>query len=238
MALRQHQRFVARDGAQHRNAERLERIGDQRAMPVAAELVEHDAADAHRRIVGGEARGDRGRRLRLARHVEHQQHRQAQAARPDRRPRRSGPACPARRRTGPSRLRSPALRRSACVSAISASISDGGHRPGVEIDALGAGRRGMERRIDVVGPGLRRAHRDALAARSAPSRPSVTSGLARARARRRDDQAACAHRAASASATSCSSRSRTATMSPITIEARQSDSRARGHRRRAGPARR
>ena len=67
MPLGQHQRLVARDRAEHRNAERRERVGDQGAMAVAAELVEHDAADANLRIERGEARRDRGRRLRLAR---------------------------------------------------------------------------------------------------------------------------------------------------------------------------
>ena len=75
------------------------------------------------------------------------------------------------------------------------------HRPAVEIDALGAGRRGMERGIDVVRSGLRRAHRDALPPQRA-EQAERDQRLARAGARRRDDQAACAHRAASISATS------------------------------------
>ena len=38
------------------------------------------------------------------------------------------------------------------------------HRPGVEVDAVGAGRRGMEGRVDVVRPGLGRADPDPAAA--------------------------------------------------------------------------
>ena len=48
------------------------------------------------------------------------------------------------------------------------------HRPAVEIDARRAGRRGMERRIDIVRPGLGGAHARCRAARSAASSASVT----------------------------------------------------------------
>ena len=40
------------------------------------------------------------------------------------------------------------------------------HRPAIEIDARRAGHRGMERRIDVIGPGFCRAHHDAAALRA------------------------------------------------------------------------
>ena len=190
MALRQHQRFVARDRAQHRDAERLEGVRDQRAVPVAAQLVEHDAAEAHRRIVRGKARRDRRRRLRLARNIEHQQHRQAQARGEVRR--RAGaagvPGTPSNRPIAPSTTSTSAR---CAASAISASISVGRHRPGVEIDALAAGRGGMKRRVDVVGARFRRAHRDALPPQRA-EQAERDRRLARARARRRDDQAACA----------------------------------------------
>ncbi len=66
MTLGQHHLVIARDRTHHRNSKRRERIGDQRAMPVAAELVQHDAADANLRIERRKARRNRRRRLRLA----------------------------------------------------------------------------------------------------------------------------------------------------------------------------
>ena len=105
MALRQRQRGVAQDGADDRNAERLDGVGRQPPVPLAAQPVEHDAGDPHVAVVGGKALGDRGGRLRLAGDVEHQQHRQAVEARQV--GRRAGAAglTPECRRTGPSRFR-------------------------------------------------------------------------------------------------------------------------------------
>ena len=75
MALRQAQRGVAWDGAQHRRPHRcLHRV----AVPGAADAVEHDAADPHRRVKAGQAVRHGGGGLRLAGHVQHQQHRQAE----------------------------------------------------------------------------------------------------------------------------------------------------------------
>ena len=51
MALRQRQRGLARHRAENRNAERGDRVGDQRAVLFAGDAVENHAGDAHRRIV-------------------------------------------------------------------------------------------------------------------------------------------------------------------------------------------
>ncbi len=111
MPLRQHQSFVARDCAQHRDAKRRQCVRDQRPVPVAAELVQHHATDPHGRVVGGEARGDGGGRLRLARHIEDQKNRKAETRRQIGCRARAASPSPARRRTIPSPLRSPAHRR-------------------------------------------------------------------------------------------------------------------------------
>ena len=77
MALRQGERRVAQDRADDRHAERFDRLAGTAAVALAGEPVEHDAGDAHVRVVGGKALGDGRGRLRLAGDIEHQQHRQA-----------------------------------------------------------------------------------------------------------------------------------------------------------------
>ena len=105
MPLRQRQRRVAHDRADHRQAERLDRVAGQPPVPFAADAVEHDAGDPHRRIVGGKALGDGRRRLRLAGDVEHQQHRQAVEPRQVGCRARAAVLAPGCRRTGPWRFR-------------------------------------------------------------------------------------------------------------------------------------
>ncbi len=76
MALRQVERGIAQDGADDRQAERLDGLAAQPAVAFAAEPVEHDAGHAHIGVIGGKALGDGCRRRRLSGDVEHQQHRQ------------------------------------------------------------------------------------------------------------------------------------------------------------------
>ncbi len=72
MPFRQSERRLARHRAEHRNAERGDGIGDQRAMLLACCAVENDAGDMHRGVMRGETPDDGGRRLRLSRDIEHQ----------------------------------------------------------------------------------------------------------------------------------------------------------------------
>ena len=70
---------VARQRAHDRYAELRDRIGHQQAMALAADAVEHDAADTDFGIVRTEAPHHRGRGLRLRRYVEHEQHRESKS---------------------------------------------------------------------------------------------------------------------------------------------------------------
>ena len=160
MALGQCQRRLARHGAEDLYAERRDGVGDDDAMAFTGDAIEDHAGDAHGRIVGGKTPHHGRRRLRLARHIEHEQHRQLEmrgkiggrAALPGgtvgavEQPHDAfdqeniGAGCGLRRHGVEQRVR---------------------HRPGIEIDARRGGRRGMERRIDIVGSGLGRAHGDA-----------------------------------------------------------------------------
>ena len=79
-----------------------------RSLPT---LLRIDPGDFDGGIVGDKPLGDGRRRLRLAGHVEHQHDRQPELARERRRRSRCGRRGPARRRTGPSRLRRSAGRR-------------------------------------------------------------------------------------------------------------------------------
>ena len=47
-------------------------VGDERAVPFAADAIENDAADAQGGIVGGKSAHHGRGRLRLPRHIEHQ----------------------------------------------------------------------------------------------------------------------------------------------------------------------
>ncbi len=75
MALRRREPGIALHRAEHGHSRRRHRIGDQRQMARAADPVEHDAGNPHRRVVCRKPARHRGRRLRLAGYVEHQQHR-------------------------------------------------------------------------------------------------------------------------------------------------------------------
>ncbi len=67
------------------------------------------------------------------------------------------------------------------------------HRPDVEVEADAAARRGMEGRVDIVGPGLRRGDADPALAQMA-QQPRRHQRLAAARFRGGKDQPAPAHR--------------------------------------------
>ena len=57
-AFRQADLRVATDGADHRQAQPLDGRAHHGFVPLAGGLVEHDAANAHGGVVGGEAMGD------------------------------------------------------------------------------------------------------------------------------------------------------------------------------------
>ena len=204
---------LRRTAPDHRQAERLDRRAAQPLVALARHLVQHDAGDAHPGIVAGEAAGDRRHRLRLPRDVEHQEHRHAPGAREvGRRP------APPRRRGHPVEEPHRALDdEDVRLRLRRGEVAEEGrrHRPAVEVDPRRAGRRGMERRVDVVRPRLRPAH-DEPAAGEGAHQADGDAGLARARARRPDDEGPRAHAGARAAAMSAS---RSATIAPTTITA-------------------
>ena len=116
--------------------------------------------DPHRRVVGGEAAGDRRRGLRLAGDVEDQQHRHAVAPRQVGR-RAAAPGAGRRcRRRGPWRSRSTSTSAPAACSPASRSSRPGGIAQLSRLTPGAPGRRGVEARVDVVRPRLRAAHRE------------------------------------------------------------------------------
>ena len=160
MALGEGERLVARDRAEDRNSQSHGRTGHESPMPLAADAVEHDAADPDLRIVHGETAHQRRRRLRLPRDIDHEQHRQAEAG---------GEVCgrsapPWRRASMPSN--SPIAPSMTSISAppaaspMSASSSAGFIAQLSRLRLGAAGRRRMEGGIDIVGAGLGGMHRN------------------------------------------------------------------------------
>ena len=149
MPLRQSRRRIARQAAEHRQADRLDRFGDAcrgaaRCRPGSARRRRCGTAGS----CGHEAARDGGGGLRLAGHVQHQQHRQAAAAPRGRPPRRCGRA--ARRSPSNSPIAdstTSSVAPPAAPSAASAVEQRRRHGPAIEVDARGArwrrrGRRG------------------------------------------------------------------------------------------------
>ena len=192
MALRQAERRVAQDGADHRQAERLDRVA-----ATAARGARCPAGSARRRRC---ARPDRRwqspwRRPRRSATGRRRRAPAAPAGRRagrDRRPSRCGPAPRECRRTGPWRFRRPRSRHRRLRRAASASSSAGGIAQLSRLTPGRAGGGGVEARVDVVGPGLGAAHRQAAPAQRAQEADG-DAGLARAGARRADDEGAGGH---------------------------------------------
>ena len=67
-----HQAVVPPEGAQDGDAQGQQRLPEEHLVAVGRDPVEHDAADAHRRVEGGEAVHHRRHRRRLGRSVHHQ----------------------------------------------------------------------------------------------------------------------------------------------------------------------
>ena len=125
MAFGQGDCFVARQRADDREAQRLDRLRDEPAMPLAADPVDHDAGDAEPRVIDGAALDDRRGRLRLARHVDDEQDRKSERRRDVGR----GAAAAGRRRNAVEQAHRGLAQRErppAVASAASAPRSSGG----------------------------------------------------------------------------------------------------------------
>ncbi len=198
MALRQRERRVARDRAEHRNADRRDRVGYQSTMALAADAIEHHARDAHRGIMRRKPAHHGGRRLRLAGDIDHQQHRQAEARREISRraatARRTVDAIEQPHDAFDDQQRFIAGSRERLRRVGGERIQQcGRHRPAVEIDASPAGRRRMERCVDIIGTRLRGGNRDAASLQRGEEAKRHR-GLARSGPRRRNHEAARGHR--------------------------------------------
>ena len=129
-------------------------------MALARHPVQHHARDQYGGVVERKAFRDRGSGLRLAGNVEHEQHRQ---------PVEAGKIGGSARASGLGRDAVEQAHRALDddeVGAVRAAAGEGGeqvgmHRPGIEIDAGPAGRRGMEAGVDIVRSRLGAAHHDA-----------------------------------------------------------------------------
>ena len=224
MAFRQSERRLARHRAEHRNAERGDRVGDQRAVLFAGRAIENDAGDAHRGIVRGKTPHHGRRRLRLPRYIEHQHDRKAEM-----RGEIGGRAAAARDAAGAVEQAHHAfddenIRVTRPLAPPKRRAARRGMAQVVEIDARCADGGGVECRVDVIRTGFCRAHFDA-APRQRRQHGERHGGLAGAGVWRGDDEAARRHFASLlAGAFSPMSRSRMVTMSPITTMAGGSNS--------------
>ena len=162
MALRQRDFVVTGENAHDRDPQRLNRIDDKPAMALAADAIDDHAGDAEARVVHGAALDNGRRRLRLPRDIEDEQHRHAQRGGDVGR---GAAAAGLRRNAVEEAHRGFAQRELACSRRLGGEGGQklGLHGPGIEVDALAPGRRGMKGRIDVVGAGLESDHIDAAA---------------------------------------------------------------------------
>ena len=174
MALRQRQRGIAQDGADDRQAERLDGLAGKLAVPLAAEPVEHDAGDAHRRVVGRQSPWRRPPPSATGRKRRAPAAPAGRRAARGRRPRRSGPAPAGMPSNRPMALSMTTM--SASVGGLAGQRAEqaGRHRPAVEIDAGQAGGGGVEAGIDVVRARIWRRAPASPRRASARSRPMVT----------------------------------------------------------------
>jgi len=193
MAFRQSERRIARNGANDGHTQFGNGVGDHLMVSRAADAIEHNAGNANIRIVGGKAAHHGRSRLRLGRDIEHQQHRQFQ------------PRGKVRRGAATAGDAGHAVEQAhGAFNDEDFRVTRGighqridqrrRHRPAVEIDAASAGCGGVERAIDVIGPGFRRAHRHAAAGEGFENAQG-NDGLAGTRTRRRNQQRARGHEA-------------------------------------------
>ena len=187
MALRQRDRGIAHDAAEHGQSGGNDRLARAIAVARAGDAVQHDAADPHLFVVQGKATGNGRGRLGLAGDVQDQEHRQGETR------------SQVGRRAVPSRLAPDAIEqahRRLDQEDIGPHGGIGGdrreqvrrHGPAVQIDA-GRPRGGrMKRRIYIVGSGLAGPHNHAATAQRGNQRERH-GGFAAAGAGGGDDQA-------------------------------------------------
>jgi hypothetical protein len=146
------------DGAEHRHPRRLQRLAEDRLVPVAADPVEDDAAEPDAGVEGGEPVHQRGHRPRLRGTVHHEQDRRPQQpgdvrgggeARLDRRVR--GPVEQPHDALDDGDVGRPRVQRAAQEQRGDPLLAD---HPGVEVAARAPGGEAVVAGVDVVGADL------------------------------------------------------------------------------------
>ena len=186
MPLRQRNCVVARQRADDRNTDRLDRFDDEPAMALAADAIDDDARDLQPLVISRAALDDRRRRLRLTCDVDDQQDWHAERGSDVGR----GAGAPGLGRDAVEQAHRGFAERKRALSRRSRrehSQKARPHRPGIEVDAFAPRRRGMEGRVDIVRAGLEADDVDAAAFECAQE-AECRRGLAAARARGGDHE--------------------------------------------------
>ncbi len=156
MAFRQDHARVARQRAENRQSDRLDRVAGQPAMAFRTDLVQHHARDFHARVMGGDAAQNRRRRLRLSRNIMDHHHRPAS---------RGGDV--GRGAGAAGRVRGAVEQSHRRFGDNDVGVAAGArgetrdqafvHRPAIEIEAFPARRRLVKRGVDIIRPAFGRA---------------------------------------------------------------------------------
>lgn len=163
VAFGQAQRGVSRQAAEDGEAEGAHGLFDAFAVAGAGGLVEDDAGDFHRGVVGGEAASGGGGGLGLAGDVQHQDYGKVEAGGEVG----GGAAAAGRGLDAVEQAHGGFDDEEGAVGGglgCDAFEEDGGHGPAVEVDACSTGGCGVEGGVDVVGAGFAGADGDAAAA--------------------------------------------------------------------------
>ena len=163
MALGQGDALVARQHANDGHANSFDRLDDEPTMAVAGDAIDDDARNFQPIVISCAALDDRRRRLRLTRHIDDQQDRHAERRRDVSRGA-GAPGCRGNAVEQPHRGFAQSERTWVGRLPGEGGKEVGGHRPGIEVDALPPRGCGMKCRVDIVGAGLETDHVDAAGA--------------------------------------------------------------------------
>ncbi len=191
VALRRGDAIVAPQRADHRHAERLDRLAQQLDVVVGADLVDDDARDLDVGIERAVAVDDRRRAARHRGGVDHEQDRGVQQLRDVRRRGQLAAARRAVEQPHDALDHRDVRARGAVQEQRRDELRPGQER--VEVAARAPGRQRVVAGVDVVRPDLEALH-DLPARAQRRDEPAGDGGLARARARPRDDDARDRHR--------------------------------------------
>lgn len=166
MTFGQSQRIAAQNGTHNGHARCLDGGARQAYVALATRPVDDDALRSDLCIVVPEADRDRCRRLALARYIEYQQNRNIQ------KPRQIGGGAGATLAAIDAIEQAHGAFNQQQICILCRVIQKMGHQirlhgPAIKIEAFQTGRRLMETRIDIIGPGFHSAHPDATSRKGA-----------------------------------------------------------------------